>query len=151
MPHLTIKHHDKGTVRQRRQPQPTKWKAAAVAEDERPLTKLRMALGSVAVAVIARLFRIGIEVTCFLWSRSAGVSTGLQCTAWLFGDCGLSCTPWDGKSEATSCRWVGDSAGEASSSEFIGHLLHACRAHTGQAGQRSGRKTYPNPCVAWNP
>lgn len=105
------------------------------------MTKLRMAFGSVSVAAIACLFRIGIEVTCFLWSWSAGVSMELQCKAWLFGDCGLICCLCDGRSEAISCRWVGDSAGEASSSEFIGHLLHVCRAHTGQAGKGRGRNT----------
>lgn len=64
---------------------------------------------------------------------------GLQRKAWLFGDCGLSpslhCEAEGGSSvtgrpEVISCRWVGDSAAEASSSELIGHLLHVGQAHT---------------------
>lgn len=70
---------------------------------------------------------------------------GLLCKAWLFGDCGLSpslCAEAEGgscvtgRSEVTSCRWVGDSATEASSSALIGHLLPVGQAYT--VGGRSG-------------
>lgn len=69
---------------------------------------------------------------------------GLQRKARLFGDCGLSPSlrgeaeggsSVTGKPEVISCRWVGDSAVEASSSKLIGHLLYV-----GGSGSHSGRQ-----------
>lgn len=110
-----------------------------MVKDGKSLKHLSITFWSVAVAVVVCLFRIGNEVTCSLWSRGAGTSMGLQRNAWLFGDCGLSPSlhveveggsSVTGRPEVISCRWVGDSATEAPSSEFSGHLLHVGQAHT---------------------
>lgn len=86
---------------------------------------------------------------------------GLLCKAWLFGDCGLSpslraeaeggsCVT--GRSEVTSCRWVGDSATEASSSALIGHLLPVDQITPWEAGAEAGGSpsAYCIFCMAWD-
>lgn len=116
-----------------------------MVKDGKSLKQLSITFWSVSDAVIVCLFRIADEVTCSVQSRSTGVSMGLQCKVCLFGDCGLSPSlhgeaeggsSVTGRSEVISCRWVGGSAAEASSSELIGHLLHVGQAHT--VGGRSG-------------
>lgn len=145
---LTIKHHDKGTVTHHRQlvcPEPDKSKAATLAKDGKPSKHLRITLWSVSVAVNVCLFKVANEVACSLWSRSTEFSVELQCKVWLFGDSGLSCclhgegeggNVVPARSEVISCRWVGDSAREASKSELSGQLLHAGQAH--EVGGRKG-------------
>ena len=147
MLHLTIKHHDKGTVRHRRQlvyPEPNKLKVASIVKDGKSLKQLSITFLSVAVAV----FRTGPEGTCSLWSRGTRVPMGLQRKAQLFGDCGLSPSlrgeaeggsSVTGRPEVISCRWVGDSAAEASNSKPLDICSMWVRLTQWEAGRSGDR------------
>lgn len=88
-------------------------------------------------------------------------SLGLQCKASLSGGCGLSCSLHGdaergsrvtGRSEVTSCRWVGDSAGKLPALNSLDIYSTQVRLTQGRQERREvGRlSAYPIPCVAWD-